>query len=248
MRGGRAALESIESNGCTGHGAIFPWRVGGVPAYRPPAMSHRRAVALAVALAVPLVAAVPAGFADTPPLTVSTNIILLKDDHVAPIDLKNRYVKLISRTKLDPVDHQIAMAPAGSAGDPTPAGATGGGATLTVYNPITGESFTIALPASRWIREGSPVPLTYRFADGHGPVIRAIVRPYKIYIRGGGPGWGFAVDGPQGRIAYRLTLGTGITWCAEAPARPPLATNDRQDKFIGARTEAPVVCPPLPGS
>jgi hypothetical protein len=205
-------------------------------------MSPLRAVALLALLAS---TALPVR-ADDPPLTVSTNLIILKDDHTAPIDLKNRYVKLISRTKLDPSDHRIALAPAGSAGDPTPAGSTGGDAVLTVYSPVTGESFTIALPAARWIREGTPVPLTYRFADGHGPVIRAIVRPYKIYIRGGGPGWGFAVDGPEGRVAYRLTLGSGITWCAEAPPRLPVATNDRQDKFFGARTTAPVACPPLP--
>jgi len=187
----------------------------------------------------------PAG-GGPPIVTVSTGLMLLRDDNFAPIDPRLRFLKFKSRTKLDPVGHQIFMPGPGSDGDPTPDGATGGGATLTVYNPASGESFTIALPADKWTRQGTPTPRTYRYADGSGAISRAFVRPYKVYIRGGGSGWGFTLDeASQGTIAVRLTLGTGVTWCAEAPGRYPPSLNDIQDKFRSVKAGAPGACPPL---
>ena len=76
-------------------------------------------------------------------------------------------------------------------------------------------------------------------------------------LRGGGAAWPYTLDEPaQGRLALRLTLGSGVTFCAEAPAklsgRPPSsARNDQVDKFLGApKAAAPEVCPvaPLGGS
>lgn len=181
-------------------------------------------------------------------LTISTGIILLKDDTTPPANPAARYVKWKSRTKLDPVDHQVVLPAAGSDGDPTSAGATGGGASLTVYNAAgSGEAFTIALPAAGWIRDGMPAR-TYRFANGQGPIYRVIVRPYKIYVRGGTAGWGYTLDeAQQGLVAARLTLGTGTTWCAAAPPKYPASANDRPDKYLSTKAIAPAACPPLPG-
>jgi hypothetical protein len=49
-------------------------------------------------------------------------------------------------------------------------------------------------------------------------------------------------------MAVRLRLGTGVTWCASAPARPPVATNDTAAKFIGVtNAPPPITCPDVPG-
>ena len=196
----------------------------------------QRALAVAALLGLCRVA----GAQDAPVLTVSTGLILLKDDSVAPIDLTHRYVKFKSRTKLDPAAHQVVPPALGSAGDPTI-----GGATFTVYDTAgSGEAFSIDLPASGWHWNGS----LYTFVDPNGPILRVYVRPYKLYVRGGGAGWGYTLDEPsQGRIGVRLRFGAGIEWCADAPALPPASTYDRQDKFWSAKTSAPGTCPPLPG-
>ena len=69
----------------------------------------------------------------------------------------------------------------------------------------------------------------------------------------GGAGWGFTLDEPsQGRIAVRLTLGSGRPWCAEAPAKasghpPSTAANDRAGRFVAQPgTPAPLACPAVP--
>jgi len=175
---------------------------------------------------------------------VSTGIILLKDG----TNPASRYVKWKSRTKLDPVANQVVPPAPLSDGDPTPEGATGGGATFTVYDSAgSGEIFSIDLPAARWTRSGTG-PL-YTYSDPTGTILKIYVRPYKLYVRGGGPGWGYTLDeASQGRIAARLALGTGIEWCADAPPHLPASTYDRQYKFQSGKAPAPTTCPPLPGS
>src|SRR5205809_4032736 len=107
-------------------------------------------------------------------VTVPTGIVILKD---APIDLHTRYVKFKSRTKLAPVANQVVPPAPGSDGDPTPAGATGGGATFTAYNSAgSGEIFSIDLPAARWTGFKGPL---YVYSDGHGTILKVYVRPYK---------------------------------------------------------------------
>jgi hypothetical protein len=53
-------------------------------------------------------------------------------------------------------------------------------------------------------------------------------------------------------MALRLTLGTGVQWCAEGPAKksgtPPAAAKfDRVDLFRAQpKSPPPAVCPPAP--
>ena len=109
----------------------------------------------------------------------------------------------------------------------------------------------MALPASRWSFFGG----RYRFRDvnASAPVSRVTVTANRVSLVGGGAGWGFTLDEPsQGRIAVRLTLGSGRPWCAEAPAKasghpPSTAANDRAGRFVAQPgTPAPLACPAVP--
>ena len=118
----------------------------------------------------------------------------------------------------------------------------------------SGEQIEVDLPASGWL----PLSSGWRFAgDSSDPVQSVVVKDGSITLRGGGSTWTYTLDEPaQGRLALRLTLGSGVTWCIDSPAklsgRPPSsARNDTVDKFLGAsRQQAPQVCPvaPLGGS
>jgi hypothetical protein len=182
-------------------------------------------------------------------VTIPVNGVILKDDTMPPIDFKRRYFKMRSTTNKQPVEHQIAMPASGSAGDPTANGATGGGATLTVYNAAgSGEVFTVTLPASGWSQIGTNPPKRYRFGLPIGPVRRIFLRPGILYVRADGPEWGYTLDEPsQGRIAMRFTSGTGDTWCFDVPPWQPFAKYDHADKFQTYKNAAAATCPPLPG-
>jgi hypothetical protein len=203
----------------------------------------RRASALLLLLAL----APAARAAD--PVTIPVNGVILKDDVVPPIDDKGRYFKMRSTTNKQPIENQIVMPAAGSAGDPTSNGATGGGATLTVYNAAgSGQAVTVTLPASGWSQIGINPPRRYRFGSPTGPVRRIFLRPGILYVRADGPDWGYTLDEPsQGRIAMRFTAGTGDTWCFDVPPWKPVAKYDYPGKFQTYKNAPAASCPPLPG-
>jgi hypothetical protein len=214
------------------------WRISGLGA------------TLLVALAVPVAA-------DVPVVTVGTRYLLLKDDSVPPISPNARKLSFAARTKYDPPEHQVIAPAPGSAGDPTSAGLTGGGAVLTIYDTAgSGEQVTYLLPAERWHFQGNPAgSFRYVFADDPAvaPVWKIWVKTYKLTVRGGHAQFGYTLDEPsQGRIGVRLTLGSGVTWCTDAPAQaagtpPSTAKYDHVDKFQArAKSPAPAVCPPQP--
>ena len=139
----------------------------------------------------------------------------------------------------------------GSIGDPTSGGASGGGATVTVYNAATGEAFTANLPAEKWKGgKGS----RYSFRDPGGPIQRLSVAADKLVVRGGRSGFGYTLDKPpQGTVSVQVRLGTASPWCADVPAKasgkPPTTTkNDRVDRFLGQPNTAPPVECPIYGS
>ncbi len=110
----------------------------------------------------------------------------------------------------------------------------------------------IALPSGSWtaLGAGTVTGYVFRGTDRNGPVSRITVKADSISIRGGKANWPYTLDEPsQGRVAVRLTLGSGATWCADVPARvsgspPSTARNDTQDKFVGQpATPAPSACP-----
>jgi hypothetical protein len=144
----------------------------------------------------------------------------------------------------------------GSAGDPTLGGAPGG-ATLQVYNSNgSGELVTVTLPASGWsAMDDAPTPRGYKYKSGSttDAITRVTLRGNLIKIRGGRSNWAYTLnEASQGRMALRLTMGNQFRWCADAPAKtsgnpPSTASNDKVDKFVGARrTPAPASCPALP--
>jgi hypothetical protein len=140
----------------------------------------------------------------------------------------------------------------GSAGDPT-----AGGATLQVYNSNgSGELVTVALPASGWSAvdtDQTPRGYRYKSASTTAAITRVTLRANLIKIRGGKSDWAYTLNEPsQGRVALRLTMGNQFRWCTDAPAKmsgnpSSTASNDKVDKFVGARrTPAPASCPSLP--
>jgi len=117
----------------------------------------------------------------------------------------------------------------------------------------SGERVVVALPAAGWTADGSATtPSGYRWTatSRTDPVMRIIVRANRLRIRAGGTAWTYTLNEPQqGAIAVKLRLGTGVPWCASAPAKtsgtPPTSTSfDRVDRFVAARnTPPPLVCP-----
>lgn len=153
--------------------------------------------------------------------------------------------------------NQIAAPARGTAGDPTPGGGTGGGAVFQVYNSNgSGEIATVTLPASGWSAlDDSQTPRGYKYksALSTDAVTRVLIRGNLLRVRGGRSNWTYTLNEPtQVRMAVRLTMGSAFRWCADTPAKasgtpPSTASNDRIDKFAGARnTPAPAVCPALP--
>ena len=114
------------------------------------------------------------------------------------------------------------------------------GATLRLYNASgSGEQWTLALPASGWQRTGSG----YKHCP-KGTTVRCVtVRPHSFTVKLEGTDIGYTLDERRhGRLAVRLTLGTGVQWCAESGARI-----DVPGRFRGARATGVVgPCPVAP--
>ena len=151
-----------------------------------------------------------------------------------------------STTKLDPPANRIVIPGAGTAGDPTASGGTGGGAVVTVYNSNgSGEKTTLTLPAAGWTLTSKG----YRFKAPitTDPIQRITVKADSVRVRGRGASFGYTLNEPsQGSVAVRLRLGTGTTWCTNAPAKVG-GTNDVTGKFVGqTKAPAPAVCPAVP--
>ena len=157
----------------------------------------------------------------------------------------------------DPVANQIVVPARATAGDPTPGGATGGGAVLEVYNSNgSGERAMVVLPASGWTAlDDTQTPRGYKFKSAlpTDAITRVLVRGNFVRVRGGKNNWSYTLEEPtQGRVAVRMTMGSGLRWCADAPAKssgtpPSTASYDRVDKFVGVRrSPPPVTCPPIP--
>jgi hypothetical protein len=169
-------------------------------------------------------------------------------------DANRRKIAFKSSTRNDPATNQIVVPVRGSAGDPTPGGGTGGGAVLQVYNSNgSGELVSVPLPATGWSAlDDSPTPRGYKYkgASSTAAITRVVVRGNLLRVRGGKTNWAYTLnESSQGTIAVRLQIGSALQWCADSPEKPSNdpGSNDRQDKFVGARrTPPPAVCPPLP--
>ncbi len=185
---------------------------------------------------------------------VQTTTLKLKDGTTPPNPDK-RKVSFKSSTKKDAPDHQIVPPDATGAGDPTVNGATGGGALLTVYNSNgSGEAVSVPLPATGWSVRATGGGIVYRYRGATGDAITKVdVKTNQIKVRGGKSAWLYTLDeAAQGSIALQLRLGTGVLFCANAPAKvsgnpPSTAASDRVDKFQAeSKSPPPVTCPATP--
>jgi len=205
---------------------------------------------LAILVVVLLVVAPRAASAQPAVVTVGTRVLLLRDG----TPTSQRKLSWTVRSRLDDPAHQVATPEPGSATDPTTAGLTGGGAVLTFYNSAgSGESFTVPLLAEGWrLWDGTVRRYVYTGDPAVHPIGKIWLRGTRLTVRGGKQQWGYTLDeASQGRIAIRLTLGTGVTYCTDVPARttgtpPSTAATDRPDRFVGVDAPAPDSCPPLP--
>jgi len=185
--------------------------------------------------------------------TIITTSLSMKDDNVSPISLARRRISFKADTRSEASAHRIAVPADGSGGDPR----TGGG-TLRVYNSDSGpgmptDDVTVDLAAGLWSALGSSPITGYRYdnPDPNGPIKRVMVKADRIQVKGGKANWSYTLDeDAQGRVAVRLTLGSGAAWCAETTARvsgvpPTSAASDHQDAFTAQpKSPAPAVCPP----
>jgi hypothetical protein len=173
-------------------------------------------------------------------------------DRTSPPTPSARKLSFKSKTKADPAQNRVVAPASGSGGDPTLHGAT-----VVVYNAAgSGERVTVTLPASGWRLIGSTAaPRGYRFSGqtSADPISRVIVKADQIKVRGGKENWAYSLnESSQGRIAVRLQLGSGVPWCADAPAKaggapPSTSANDQVDRFTAqSKTPAPAICPPVP--
>src|SRR5207249_9922062 len=191
--------------------------------------------------------------ATRPPAPAPARSLTRRDASTPPVNRQRRRLSFPSATGSEAPPTRTVAPPGGSSGDPRgPAGAA-----LVVYNsnPAPGsptDDRVIALPSGSWTALGASSVTSYVFrgTDPNGPVSRITVKADSISIRGGKANWPYTLDEPsQGRVAVRLTLGSGATWCADVPARvsgspPSTARNDTQDKFVGQpATPAPSACP-----
>src|SRR6185369_11313051 len=123
-----------------------------------------------------------------PPTTTSTSLKLR--DQSGP---DSRRFSFKSSTKADPPANKVLVPGAGTAGDPTTAGATGGGARLDVYDSAgSGELVTVNLPAAGWLLSGKG----YRFRAPlkTDPVQRVTVKGDSLRVRGGHASWAYTLD------------------------------------------------------
>ena len=123
---------------------------------------------------------------------------------------------------------------------------------LIVYKPggTPADKVSIPLPVTSWRTIGTSSQPGYKYRDpGHlaGPVHVVALRKGRLTVKGKGAQLYGLGNAPQGSLAVRLQLGSGVEFCALAPARPPEIRNDTTLSFVGVpHAPAPVSCPPVP--
>ncbi len=182
---------------------------------------------------------------------IRASAFTLRDDAKPPINPNQSRLTFRSARQGSSPSGVVVPAP-GSVGDPTIAGANGGGATLTIY-PTGGGGAPVVftLPAARWRKIGSASKPGYRYSDPkreEGPITAVQIHNNgTLVVHGNGPGMYQLDDAPQGGMALRLNLGGEVEMCAAAPPKSPAEKNDTTARFVGARnTPPPAACPPVP--
>jgi hypothetical protein len=120
---------------------------------------------------------------------------------------------------------------------------------LTVYNPGTGDQTVVPLAANGWTVSGSIAKEKYRYRSvkGASTSAKVTVGNGRLTVKVSGVGSFALTNAPEGTLAVRLRLGTGIEYCAVAPAKAPAATDDTTTKFVAvSNAAAPASCPAVP--
>jgi hypothetical protein len=146
----------------------------------------------------------------------------------------------------------LAIAPPGSAGDPTCAGAGGGGARLTVRSTATGESHTTELPCQNWTgrKTGSWRYADREMDDGTCKTVQIrSTRTVRALCYGRGPttlDFDLQEGTPQPPIDVTLELGAGPgaeRYCLRFGG---VVKNDGSNgkQFFARDSAAPTACAP----
>jgi hypothetical protein len=161
-----------------------------------------------------------------------------------PVKPRARRIVFRANTTGDSSENDIVVPAQDSAADPTVAGAW-----TSVYNSsgLSADVFQVRLETGGWSVIGpkrAAQPKGYRFKSNSGPIRSVSVKSHRIVIRGGRAPFTYTLDeAAQGSVAIRLTLGTGVTWCADA-GRPPFVETDRAGRFETAPgAPVPAACP-----
>jgi YVTN family beta-propeller protein len=220
----------------------------------PTATATPTVTATATATVTPTATATPTA-TSTPTATptfavtrIRASKLQVRDDVAPPINPASRAIRFRSGPYKGAASGVVAPV-AGSIGDPTSGGASGGGALLTVYNPTTGAETIVPLPALDWAVSGSVLKEKYRYKSPKDAATRVKVTlgAGKLSVSVNGAGSLSLAGAPQGTLALRLKLGTGVEYCTAVAANPPPEKNDTTAKFAGIpNSPAPVGCPPLP--
>jgi DNA-binding beta-propeller fold protein YncE len=192
----------------------------------------------------------PANAARLPATPIRASTLTVKDDATPPIDPAKRLLKFRSNPYQGSPSGVVVPA-FGSDGDPTAAGAAGGGAEISVHGGQPGNAvLVLALPAAGWVATGNPASPGYKYSDKrglYGPISSLSIRNGRLKLRGRGAKLYSLADAAHGSFTVRVELGARTGFCATAPAKLPVGVNDTAERFIGARNSpAPPACPPLP--
>jgi len=183
------------------------------------------------------------------PTRIRSSALSLRDDATPPVNPNLRSIRFRSANYQGTPGGAVSP-PAGSTGDPTSAGASGGGGTLTIYNPGGTETVVIALPVANWSASGAGASFGYKYRDTRllsGPVSSISLRAGKLSLSGKGGALYALSNAPQGTMAVRLKLGSGVEFCAATAPKFPPSSNDTTSKFNGgANVPPPAVCPAVP--
>ena len=156
-----------------------------------------------------------------------------------PGDPERRRLVVLSR------DPAVVAPPAGSAGDPSIAGAL-----LRLANPSTGEEALLPLPAAGWQALGRPAGSRgFRYRDSAGLLgacRKVLVRPgrlWKAVCQGAGIAFDLDEAGGQGLLEVELALGADPPYCLRFGG---LVKRDDSTQDGSGRFRA-VDAPPPPG-
>jgi DNA-binding beta-propeller fold protein YncE len=190
----------------------------------------------------------PSDAGDTPPVLIRIGTLNLKDDANPPIDPGKRRITFRSST-YQGVPSGVTVPAWDSNADPTAAGATGGGASLTLFGAGSTSPVVIDLPANHWTRTGNTTKPAYKYSDKKsvdGPITSISLKDGYLRLKGRGAALYSLADAPQGSMTVRLDF-YGLTFCGVAPAAAPATSYDTTARFRAVKqAAAPALCPATP--